>query len=162
MEKENLENSFMEMIRCYDNVIYKVCSFYISAEYTLQDLYQDIVYNLWSAYPKFRNESKISTWIYKIALNTCITGLRKSKRKPDKVSLSTLYDSFPATENVFDDLKEMYQLIQQLSAIEKAIILLWLEEKSYQEIAEITGLTKGSVGMKIQRTKEKLKKMSNY
>lgn len=162
MDKIELEKSFIEMVQQNERVIYKVCSFYISDEYTIADLYQEVVYNLWVAYPKFRYESGYSTWIYRISLNTCISGLRKLLRKPQKITMSSIQDSIPEPENMEEEIKEMYNLIHQLSSIERAIILLWLEEKSYQEIAGITGLTVCNVATKLKRAKEKLKKLSNY
>lgn len=161
MNKAELEKSFIEMVQQNERIIYKVCSFYVSDEYPLSDLYQEVVYNLWSSYPKFRNESSQSTWIYRIALNTCISGLRKFLRKPEKVSVSIFEDAIAAPEEKTGQIKEMYNFINQLSKIEKAIVLLWLEEKSYKEIAEITGITVSNVATKLKRAKEKLRKMSN-
>lgn len=82
MNNTDLEKAFIGMIQQNERVIYKVCSFYISEDSTLGDLYQDVVSNLWVAYPKFRNESEISTWIYRIALNTCISGIRRRCANP--------------------------------------------------------------------------------
>lgn len=161
MNKAELEKSFIEMVQQNERIIYKVCTFYVSDEYPLVDLYQEVVYNLWSSYPKFRNESSQSTWIYRIALNTCISGLRKFLRKPPKVSVSIFEDAIAAPEDKTGQIKEMYNFINQLSKIEKAIVLLWLEEKSYKEIAEITGITVSNVATKLKRAKEKLRKMSN-
>lgn len=84
------EKAFMQMVRQNERLIYKVCSFYISEEYSLQDLYQDVIINLWSGFDKFRDESSYSTWIYRVAFNTCISELRKGKRKPQKCSDFTL------------------------------------------------------------------------
>ncbi|WP_165040877.1 RNA polymerase sigma factor [Dysgonomonas sp. ZJ709] len=161
MDKIDLENRFIEIIRKNERIIYKVCSFYFSDELPLSDLYQETVCNLWTAFPKFRNECTISTWIYRIALNTCVSGLRKETRQPKGMSASALYESLPAPEDMSEQIKEMYRLIHQLKTMEKAIVLLYLEEKSYQEIADITGLTVSNVATKLKRSKEKLKQMSN-
>lgn len=163
MNKTELEKSFIEMIQQNERIIYKVCSFYISEEYPLADLYQEVVYNLWKGYPTFRNESSFSTWIYRISLNTCVSGLRKIIKKPDKIEISAFKDSILAyePEDTTEQIKEMYRFIYKLSTIEKAIMLLWLEEKTYQEISDITGLTVSNVATKLKRSKEKLKKMSN-
>ena len=127
------------MIREYERVIYKVCYLYTTPNATLNDLYQDVVLNLWRAYPKFRRECKVSTWIYRIALNTCISFIRKETQAM---------------------LKQLYRMINRLGPLEKSIILLYLEEKSYEEIAEITGLTVTNVATKISRIKDKLRKMN--
>jgi RNA polymerase sigma-70 factor (ECF subfamily) len=159
-QKDDMENQFIVMIKQNERIIYKVCSFYISSQYSLDDLYQETVYNLWKAYPKFRGESSFSTWIYRIALNTCISRLRKETRQPTKTSFS-LCINLPADPIENDeDIKELYNLIYQLKSIDKAIILLWLEEKSYQEIANIVGLTVNNVAVRIKRIKDKLKSMS--
>lgn len=157
----NTEQEFLSVIKEYERVIYKVCYLYTSRNATLNDLYQDVVLNLWRAYPKFRGECKISTWIYRIALNTCISFIRKEKNVPEIVTL-TPYESEWMTEEQDSFqlmLKELYYLIGQLGQLDKSIILLYLEEKSYEEISEITGLTVTNVAAKLNRIKEKLRKM---
>lgn len=161
MENKDLEQQFIKMIRKNERVIYKVCSFYASEDLHISDLYQEVVCNLWIGYPKFRNESSESTWIYRIALNTCISDIRKNKHKPQSTSISVLQDVIAETENISGQINEMYRLIHQLKTMERAIVLLWLEDKSYQEIADITGLTVSNVATKLKRSKEKLKEMSN-
>jgi len=157
----NTEQEFLSVIKEYERVIYKVCYLYTSRNATLNDLYQDVVLNLWRAYPKFRGECKISTWIYRIALNTCISFIRKEKNVPEIVTL-TPYESEWMTEEQDSFqlmLKELYYLIGQLGQLDKSIILLYLEEKSYEEISEMTGLTVTNVATKLNRIKEKLRKM---
>ena len=157
----NTEQEFLSVIKEYERVIYKVCYLYTSRNATLNDLYQDVVLNLWRAYPKFRGECKISTWIYRIALNTCISFIRKEKNVPEIVTL-TPYESEWMTEEQDSFqlmLEELYYLIGQLGQLDKSIILLYLEEKSYEEISEITGLTVTNVATKLNRIKEKLRKM---
>ena len=162
MEKSEIEKAFIAVVRQYERVIYKVCSFYTSNEFPMADLYQEVVCSLWTAFPKFRNESAYSTWIYRIALNTCITGVRKDIRRPKAtVPVAMLSESLPEPESMEENIREMYRLIEQLTTLEKAIVLLYLEEKTYQEIADVTGLTVSNVASKLKRTKEKLKKMSN-
>ncbi len=162
MDKTEMERAFIEVIRQNERLIYKVCSFYASDEFPIADLYQEVVCNLWGGFPKFRNESSVSTWIYRIALNTCISGIRKEIRRPkNNVSAAALAESIPATESMEDNIREMYRLVNQLKTIEKAIVLLYLEEKSYQEIADITGLSICNVATKLKRSKEKLIQMSN-
>lgn len=161
MNKSELEKQFIKMIKQNERVIYKVCSFYASDDEPLNDLYQDVVCNLWVAYPKFRGECNISTWIYRVALNTCISGLRKKKRKIQCIDVSQIQDAFVQPEDLTAEIKELYRLIHQLKNLERAVILLYLEEKSYQEIADITGLSQNNVAVKLMRIKEKLIKMSN-
>ena len=127
---------------------------------TLNDLYQEVVLNLWKAFPKFRRECKISTWIYRIALNTCISFIRKEKNIPEIVTLTQEADRTEETDETQAMLRQLYRMINRLGQLEKSIILLYLEEKSYEEIAEITGLTLTNVATKLSRIKDKLKKMN--
>lgn len=161
MDKKEREENFIKMIHRNEKIIYKVCSFYSNTEIPIADLYQDVVINLWGSEDRFRGECSESTWIYRIALNTCISHVRKDIRKPPKVSLSLLSDIIAEPETLDVHLKELYALIHRLKTMEKAIVLLWLEEKSYQEIADITGLTLSNVATKLKRAKIKLKEMSN-
>jgi RNA polymerase sigma-70 factor (ECF subfamily) len=156
-----LEREFIRMIRENERIIYKICSFYASELSPIEDHYQEVVLNLWKAYPKFRNESRISTWIYRVALNSCISDLRRESKWRREVPLSLSKEIVFEPDNMEADVKELYRLIYQLKNLERAIILLWLEDKSYQEIADITGLSLSNVGTKLKRIKEKLKTMSN-
>jgi RNA polymerase sigma-70 factor (ECF subfamily) len=160
MNDPHLEKAFIELVQQNERLIYKVCSFYVSDEFPMTDLYQEVVYNLWRSFPKFRNESSLSTWMYRIALNTCISGIRKELKRPKHVSILELEGHLIEPESMEENIREMYKLIHQLKTLERAIILLYLEEKSYQEIADITGLTINNVAIKLKRIKEKLKKMS--
>ena len=155
------ERAFLEMIRTNERLIYKVCSFYVSEEYPLADLYQDVVCSLWAGFGKFRNECSFSTWIYRIALNTCISGMRKARRQPQQVPVAALQETLIEPENISEQIREMYRLIHRLKTMERAIVLLYLEEKSYQEIADIMGLTVSNVATKLKRSKQKLREMSN-
>ena len=171
-----IEQEFLSVIREYERVIYKVCYLYANPNAPLNDLYQDVVLNLWKAYPKFRKECKVSTWIYRIAvrgiidgyllledriaLNTCISFYRKEKNVPEIVSLTRDTDwAIEAHDPINEMLKQLYQMINQLGQLDKSIILLYLEDKSYEEIAEITGLTVTNVATKLSRIKDKLKRM---
>lgn len=157
----NLKSEFTEIIEEYKAVIYKVCYVYAQDKEEINDYYQEILINLWNSYPKFRGESKISTWIYKVSLNTCITFIRKKKRKPSTTPLSIDVTLFEDSEANKQEIEELYKLINRLEKMEKTLILLWLEEKNYDEIADITGLTRSNVAVKLMRIKNKLKELSN-
>jgi len=152
-----MEKEFLEMIHKNNKILYKVVSFYANAESPFDDLYQEVVINLWKGFPSFRGKSKVSTWIYRIALNSCISYYRKEKKKPEHVELTW---DIPEQDNS-DDIAELYNLISRLGELERALVLLYLEEKSYQEISDITGLTVTNVATKLGRIKNKLKEMSN-
>ena len=163
MTNSTSEQDFVKLIRENERIIYKVCSLYVSDTYTLADLYQEVVCNLWRGLPKFRNDSSPGTWIYRVALNTCISGMRKAKRHPKSdYPVEELSDWLIEQDNSLDeDICEMYRMINRLKTLEKIVVLLYLEEKSYQEIADITGLTLSNVATKLKRAKEKLREMSN-
>lgn len=161
MVTKETEKEFIELIEQHSRLIYKVCFMYASDRDELNDLYQEVLINLWRSHDVFRGESKYSTWIYRIGLNTCVSYIRQKSRKPSLVPLTVDLESITEDETHVEQLRELYRLINQLSKIEKAIVLLYLEEKSYDEISEIVGITRGNVGVKLNRIKTKLKEMSN-
>ena len=155
----NDNQEFIDILLQNKRIIYKVCFMYARDNDDINDLYQDVVLNLWKAFPKFRRECKISTWIYRIALNTCISFIRKEKNIPEIVTLTQEADRTEEADETQTMLKQLYRMINRLGQLEKSIVLLYLEEKSYEEISEITGLTVTNVATKLSRIKDKLKKM---
>ena len=153
------EESFTRIIRENEGVIFKITTIYTQNGQDQKDLYQEIVYQLWKSFDSFRNESKISTWMYRIALNTAISQLKKSKKHSNTTGIDQVV--LKQTENydtAFENrLKMVYEHIHQLNILEKGLILLLLEGKKYEEIAEITGLSETNVGTRISRIKQKLK-----
>lgn len=163
MNKQELEKQFVEMITEHQQIIYKVCYMYATDNYTLDELYQETVINLWKGYAHFREESKVSTWVYRIAMNTCISYFRKSASRPSTVPISfDLEKTLSSDETVNYYLQELYRMISNLSKMERALILLWLDERSYQEISIILGISLSNVGVRLNRVKDKLKEMSNH
>ncbi|MDR1882436.1 MAG: sigma-70 family RNA polymerase sigma factor [Prevotella sp.] len=157
-QRVNEDAQFLEMIRRNEGIIYKVVSFYADMEHPIGDLYQEVVLNLWKAFPSFRGDSKYSTWIYRIALNTCVSFYRRSKKNTSCVDISM---DIPDVVDNNEEIQELYKLINRLGKIERALVLLYLDDRSYKEIAEITGLTVTNVATKISRIKDKLRDMSN-
>lgn len=159
------ENDFIKTIELHRGIIYKVCKIYCPTDDDCEDLYQDIVAQLWKAWGGFRGDSKISTWIYRIALNTAISGFRKQKRNPLRNSVDTENVNL-AQEDVRkkkEDLELLHLAIGKLSEVEKAMIMLYLDEVSYEEISNIMGITQNNVRVKMLRIREKLKTiMANY
>jgi RNA polymerase sigma-70 factor (ECF subfamily) len=153
------EESFTGIIKENEGVIFKITTIYTQNEQDQKDLYQEIVYQLWKSFDSFRNESKISTWMYRVALNTAINQLNKGKKHAKTTGIDQVI--LRQTENYdteFENrLKIVYQHIHQLNILEKGLILLLLEGKKYQEISEITGLSETNVGTRISRIKQKLK-----
>ena len=138
---ENAEQEFVSVVREYERVIYKVCYLYTTPNATLNDLYQEVVLNLWKAFPKFRRECKISTWIYRIALNTCISFIRKEKNIPEIVTLTQEADRTEETDETQAMLRQLYRMINRLGQLEKSIILLYLERKELVNFTKEHGLT---------------------
>jgi RNA polymerase sigma factor (sigma-70 family) len=152
------KSKFIEMISAHEGLIYKVAKMYSNSLEDEQDLYQDIVYQLWKSFTTFRNEAKITTWMYRIALNTSIHFLDKAKKKVHQVQIEEALLNQPDT---IDDAKQdqhdkLFVQIKKLNDVEKGIILLYLEGKSYEEIAEITGFTVTNIGTRLGRIRQKL------
>jgi len=128
-----------------------------------EDLFQEIVIQLWKAYPKFRGESKFSTWLYRVALNTAITGLRKKKDFIESPEPSQLPEGI-SDENTDreDELVQLHQAIGQLNQVEKAIVMLYMEDKTYEEMEEIMGMNQGNLRVKMNRVKEKLRQLTKH
>ncbi len=162
METKELEREFLDMIAAQKRIIYKVCYIYAKDQDDLNDLFQEVVLNLWKSFPSYRGDSTVTTWVYRIAMNTCITFLRRSNTRLQTIPMTADVASLVADEEGrTGQLQELYRLINRLGKLERALILLWLEERSYQEMADILGISKANVAVKLLRTKEKLKKMSN-
>lgn len=152
-----LEQQFIQTIKQHQGILHKVCRIYCNTVMEREDLFQEIVLQLWRSFPTFRNESKITTWMYRIALNTAISGLRK-KRVPTTELEAVSYQIKDEKEDYLEDkLVQLYKAINYLSDIEKSIVLLYLEDKPYDEIAEIIGISANYVAVKMNRIKEKLR-----
>ena len=132
---------------------------YADGQFNREDLFQEICLQLWRSYPNFRNESKFSTWMYRVALNTAISAIRKTKTELhfEQLHDNDRIETEPSDEK--EQVKLLYRAISKLNRIDKALILLWLEEKSYDEIAAIMGTTKGNVSVKLVRIKRKLEEL---
>ncbi|MDG2450229.1 MAG: sigma-70 family RNA polymerase sigma factor [Saprospiraceae bacterium] len=154
------EDYFVKTIRKNEGIIYKITKVYASSREDQKDLYQDIIFQLWRSFDSFKGKSKLTTWIYRVALNTALAHLQKSKRSPTLLTDEFSFEMLMSPEedkNLKEQLEIMYDQIRNLNAIEKGIILLYLEGKSHDEIAEITGYSNTNVGTRIGRVKQKLK-----
>ena len=153
------KKEFIQKIKDNEGIIYKVARIYSNNREDLKDLYQEIVYQLWKSYKTFNGESKFSTWMYRIALNTSISYLKKEKKQVNTVSIdSNLLNRIEQIDSLMEEqITLLYAHIKKLNIIEKGIILLHLEGKSYDEIASITGFTSTNIGTRLARIKQKLK-----
>lgn len=163
MNKE-LEHSFIEQLEQHQNIVHKVCRLYTNNQDAHNDLFQEITIQLWKAFPKFRGDSKFSTWMYRVGLNTAITLYRKSKRRINTSEIDLVQFKIKAED--YDDseeqqLKLLYQAVHQLNDIEKALVFLYLEEKDYREISETLGISEVNARVKMNRIKTKLKTILN-
>ena len=159
-----VEQSFLEQLQKHQNIIHKVCRLYTNNTDAHNDLFQEITIQLWKAYPKFRGDSKFSTWMYRVGLNTAITLYRKSKRAINTQEFDAVQFKIKAEE--YDDteeqqLKLLYKAVHQLNDIEKALVFLYLEDKDYQEISDTLGITEVNARVKMNRVKKKLKTILN-
>lgn len=153
------EQQFIILIQENEGVIHKITSLYADSREDQKDLFQEVVVQLWTALDRFKNESKVSTWIYRIALNTAITRLRKVKKQVDNEALDLVMFNYAEPENQELDHKinALHASIAKLNELDKAIILLVLEDKSYEEISQIIGISVSNVGTRLMRIKQKLK-----
>tara|TARA_R110002153_G_scaffold12813_4_gene47640 strand:+ start:2956 stop:3444 length:489 start_codon:yes stop_codon:yes gene_type:complete len=153
------ETVFTDLIREHQALLYKVTSVYTDSKLDQEDLFQEVVYQLWKYFDSFRQDSKITTWMYRVAMNTAITHLKKKKRRPDVQPIAeVLIKQSDAKDEVYEErLRLLYKHLHHLNTLDKGLIFLVLEGKSYNEIAQITGLQASNVGTRISRIKKKLK-----
>ena len=161
MQKHEIEKQFERNIKDHELLIYKVCRIYAFTDADRQDLFQEIVIQLWKAYPKFKGQSKYSIWLYRVALNTAITGLRKQKDFIDSYEPAMLPQHKDDQSDIEEDqIKELYRAIAKLNEIEKAIVMLYMEDRTYEEMEDILGISQGNLRVKMNRIKEKLRQLS--
>ncbi|GAA3936049.1 sigma-70 family RNA polymerase sigma factor [Chitinophaga oryziterrae] len=150
-----MEEDFLQMIRQHQAVIHKVCRLYRDTREDREDLFQEIVYQLWKAFPAFEGRAKLSSWMYRIALNTALASFRK--RAPDITYPVTLPERIADPPAGDLQQEQLFAALKQLNDSDKAIIALYLEDMSYQEIAAIIGIDENYVGVKLNRIKTKIK-----
>lgn len=145
----------------YSGIIIKICRAYTDTQEDFEDYYQEGCLQIWRSHESFREQSEWSTWVYRISLNVCLTLLKKKKKKEHHLTSDFLPDEVIEDSRSFIDesLNQLYKAIRQLSDVDRAVIMLYLEEKSYQEIAEIIGTNPNNIGVRIKRIKERLKKL---
>jgi RNA polymerase sigma-70 factor (ECF subfamily) len=158
---KTLETAFAQMVREHKSTIYTVCFMFSKDSDEVNDLFQEVLINLWKGFESFEGKSKIDTWIWRVSFNTCITQERKKKRS-SSIPLSMEIDLFNDKDEDTRQVQMLYDRIHQLKPFDRAIILLWLENMSYEEIAAIVGITVKNVSVRLYRIKEELKKMSNH
>jgi RNA polymerase sigma-70 factor (ECF subfamily) len=158
---EAQEKSFITLVKEHQGLIHKVCILYETDKEARNDLFQEIVLQLWKSFPTFRGDSKMTTWMYRIALNTAISGLRKLGRKIKTEELNDHHFNISDThsDQREDDLQRLQWAIRQLSEIERAMVMMALDEIPYEEIAETIGITQNNVRVRMNRIREKLRNL---
>lgn len=154
------EREFTQLVHEQKSTIYTVCYMFARDKDEAADLFQDVLINLWKGIGKFRNDSEISTWVYRVSLNTCISADRK-KRKMPTTRLDMNIDLFDDDDTDSRQIQVLRQRIQRLQPLDRAIVLLWLESLSYQEIADIVGLTPKNISVRLTRIRLHLKQMKD-
>jgi RNA polymerase sigma factor (sigma-70 family) len=164
LQKQETEKQFEGQIRHHKLLLYKVCRMYAYTDADREDLFQEIIVQVWKAYPKFKGESKFSTWLYRVAINTAITGLRKKRDfitscEPEFLPDHAIDDGPDRQEE--ERWEQLYKAIEHLNQVEKAIVMLYMEDRSYNEMENILGISQGSLRVKMSRIKEKLRQLTN-
>ena len=158
---ENIELQFTKMVKEYRKTIYTVCYFFSKDTEEVNDLYQEILINLWKGFPNYRGESSLKTWIWRVSLNTCSNQERKQKSRIQTVPLSIDIDLYNDEDAGSRQIQMLYDRINRLGVFDRAIILLWLENMTYQDIADVVGISVSNITTRLFRIKEQLKSMSN-
>ena len=160
MEIKESEQQFAELVKAHKSTIYTVCYMFSKDEDEVNDLFQEVLVNLWKGFGSFEGRCDARTWVYRVSLNTCISDDRKKKRRKT-VPLSMDINLFEDRDADSRQVQMLNKRISRLEAFDRAIILLWLENMSYEEIGQVVGITAKNVSVRLYRIKEQLKQMSN-
>ena len=158
---KDIELQFTKMVKEHRKTIYTVCYFFSKDTEEVNDLYQEILINLWKGFEQFRGESSLKTWIWRVSLNTCNNQERKKKSSVQTIPLSIDIDLYNDDDTQSKQIQLLYTRINRHDVFDRAIILLWLENMSYQDIADVVGISLSNVTTRLFRIKEQLKSMSN-
>ena len=162
MIPQKQEADFVTLLEENQNIIHKICRLYTQSEAEHKDLFQEISIQLWRSFDRFEGKSKFSTWMYRVGLNTAITLYRKDKKRIDTYALNDEISRIEVDQYnpvIDEQLNWLYQKIEKFSEIDKALVLLYLEDKKYDEIADTLGITAVNARVKMNRIKQRLKKM---
>ncbi len=160
MINKSLEQEFLSRLNESQGIVHKVCGMYCDNEEERKDLFQEILIQLWKSYPSFKGEAKFSTWMYRVAFNIAIQQLRKEKKKKEDHVLPEQLDQFSNVneeDGLIEERKMLKIAIKQLNEVEKAIIMLYLDDRDNEDIAEIIGISQNNVRVKMTRIRNKLK-----
>ena len=155
------EKQFALTVKEHRCTIYTVCYMFSQDADEVEDLFQEVLINLWKGFESFEQRANIKTWIYRIALNTCISQDRKKKRRSSEVRMTMDINLFEDNDDDTRQVDMLHKLISRLQPFDRAIVLLWLESLPYEEIGQIVGITAKNVSLRLHRIRKQLKQMSN-
>lgn len=158
---ENKETEFEKIVREHKRRIYTVCYMFSKDQSEIEDLFQDILINVWRGLDSFKGENHLGTWIWKVSLNTCINHSKKSQREAKRIPLDVNINLYEDLDAESLQIRQLHDRIGRLGYMDRSLILLWLENLSYDEIGAILGISANNVAVRLSRIKEKLKNMSN-
>lgn len=158
---DSKEKEFEKIVREHKSTIYTVCYMFSKDRDEVEDLFQESLINLWGGFEGFKGDSKVETWIWKVSLNTCISAERKKKRRGERVSLDMAANLFEDVDEDSKQIRQLYDRINKLDVMDRALILLWIDNQSYEDIGLILGISPKNVSVRLVRVKELLIKMNN-
>jgi len=156
------QEEFVRQVQANQGIIQKICGLYGQTQPDREDLFQEIIVQLWKAVPKFQEQSRFSTWLYRVALNTAISDFRKKRRALPVIQteVASLEIESELIDGKDERLKTLYAAISRLQEIDKAIVMLYLEDKSYDEMEDIVGISASTLRVRMNRIKEKLRELT--
>ncbi|MBE6196242.1 MAG: sigma-70 family RNA polymerase sigma factor [Rikenellaceae bacterium] len=155
------EKEFTDMVQAHKGTIYSVCYLFSQQAEEVDDLFQEVLINLWQGFERFEGRSALSTWVWRVSLNTCITADRKKRQRSKVDSLEVQFNLYADNDAESRQIRQLHERIRTLQPFDRAIVLLWLEGMPYEEIAAIVGISVKNVSVRLYRIKESLKQMSN-
>lgn len=153
----SVKTDFERLVTEYKSTVYSVCYMFADNRMQADDLFQEVLINLWNGFDKFRGETSLRAWVYRVSMNTCISYQRK--KKVATVALDIAPDIMEGVSSDSEQIKQLHRRIQKLEPVDKAIVLLWLDNLPYDEIAAIVGTSARNIGVRLVRIKEKLKSL---
>ena len=157
----NKEKEFTQAVKEHKDTIYMACYMFSKDSAEVEDLYQEVLINLWKSFSSFEGRSALKTWIWRVSLNTCISIDRSKRRRGTPMPLELDIDLYNDTDADTRQIKMLHERISRLGPFDRAIILLWLENMSYEEIGAIVGISTQNVSVRLYRIREQLKSMNN-
>lgn len=159
--QSNLQQAFATLIQQHEKLVYKVCHLYAADDEDIRDLFQEIVLQAWNGYARYRGDAAVSTWLYRVALNTAITHKRKQRNTITTTPQLPIIDITDDGHVPYaEEYRIMHKLIGELPPLDKALVLLYFEDRTHAEIAEILGISTSNVGTKLNRIKDRLRKQA--